>query len=254
MGNTSEGGAFHAANVSNNPCPHIDDAHVVHVKPKSPPAHVDDVLEATTSPRRHFEDPFEVPLPAARKAPDGTPQAGGVKGLWCSTAPQGTNYALSPVDGYEGLLLDAISPALAQRAYPYLATPLTDAVMRSLLVLGSIISTPAVINGDLPLPLVYVSAVCIVPALHRLALVDLRVLRLLLRQVSDSFFYGHASVKGSHGLCGVLTMVKRFHLFSPNSSSAGGIYLAFQYSRYAWGPGPSYPDHAGRERSSTRSQ
>jgi hypothetical protein len=39
------------------------------------------------------------------------------------------NYAFSPVDGYEGLLLHALSPALAEKWYPILTHPKLEAAL-----------------------------------------------------------------------------------------------------------------------------
>jgi hypothetical protein len=103
-----------------------------------------------------------------------------------------TNYALSPVDGYEGLLLHAISPKWAEVAFPYLATPPVEGFVMAVLVVVSVVATLPFLIESLPLSLCYISTLNLVPAIHRIALIDLRVLRLLLRQVGsgDSFYPG----------------------------------------------------------------
>lgn len=92
------------------------------------------------------------------------------------------NYAYDEDDGYSGLLLYELSPPLAEALYPILATPATEAVMTTILVLGIAISMPPQIHPGFSADLAYASFLLYIPALHRLSLLDVPRLLLLIRQ------------------------------------------------------------------------
>lgn len=95
------------------------------------------------------------------------------------------NYALG-LDGYEGLLLHAISPSLAKKVYPKIATSVVERFVVAVLVVGTVVGTLPLLITSLHPSYLYLSAICFIPAFHRFALIDLRILRLLLRQVRQS--------------------------------------------------------------------
>jgi hypothetical protein len=93
-----------------------------------------------------------------------------------------TNYAWSHVDGYEGLLLHRLSPKLAERVYPWIATVRVEAFLGLLLAFGGTFASLPVVSPRFPEGWAMVSFILYLPALQRLALLDVRVLRLLIRE------------------------------------------------------------------------
>lgn len=92
------------------------------------------------------------------------------------------DFAYDVNTGYDGLLLHAISPAWAGRLYPWLATdPFEKLASLSLLVCSGIASMPC-ITTKVPVSWTQASWGVYLSALHRTSLIDLRLLRLLLRQ------------------------------------------------------------------------
>jgi hypothetical protein len=69
-----------------------------------------------------------------------------------------TNFAWVPFEGYQGLLLHAISPQLAERLYPYLATEAAEASFGSVLLVATIVSSlPLLAREVVPMWLTYFS-------------------------------------------------------------------------------------------------
>lgn len=92
------------------------------------------------------------------------------------------DFAYNVNTGYGGLILHAISPAWAGKIYPWLATdPVEKLASLSLLICSGIASMPC-ITTKVPLRWTQASWGVYLSALHRTSLIDLRLLRLLLRQ------------------------------------------------------------------------
>lgn len=88
---------------------------------------------------------------------------------------------MARASGYQGLLLHWISPALADKWYPILTDPKLEKVINVLTQVGSLVPTAAMITSALPTNTMYLALLLYIPALHRFALLDLPVLRLLLQ-------------------------------------------------------------------------
>lgn len=84
-------------------------------------------------------------------------------------------------------MLHVISPRLASWAYPCLATRRIETALGSLMAVGVVISSRPLLSRHMPMWLTYVSIAVYPPLLHRLLLMDVRVVRLLLRQFETSF-------------------------------------------------------------------
>jgi hypothetical protein len=94
------------------------------------------------------------------------------------------NYAYHPKDGYKGLLLhDLVSPRVAEFVYPIIASRWGEAVTIVIMFTSlTLTSTPVLIDHSLSRSVTKYSWFLYVPALQRVALLDVRVLRLLARQ------------------------------------------------------------------------
>jgi hypothetical protein len=116
-----------------------------------------------------------------------------------------TNYAWSQVDGYEGLLLYRLSPKLAERMYPWIATERVEAFLGLVQAFGGIFASLPVVSRRFPESWTMVTFIEYLPALQRLALVDLRVLRLLFREFDTLYLAGSM----------LLVLVITFPMFKP---------------------------------------
>lgn len=92
-----------------------------------------------------------------------------------------SNYAYT-ASGYDGLLLHAISPRLAEAVYPWIATPAAAKVVTVSLFVGGGFSSLPIISKRFPVEWALGSFAIHVPFLHAAMLIDLRELRLLFRQ------------------------------------------------------------------------
>jgi hypothetical protein len=99
-----------------------------------------------------------------------------------SSSSMPTNYAYSEKDGYDGLTLYALSPRLAEMAYPWIATMRTEACIVGLLFLTSCVAVSPFMSAKVPTWPSSFSWLLYIPGLQRLALIDLRLARLSLRQ------------------------------------------------------------------------
>lgn len=122
-------------------------------------------------------------LETPRGANDGAEQPGSPS-TWAkpSAYQVPTNYAYDPDVGYVGLTLHEISPRLADLAYPWLACQATEVVLIIILAVAVVVSSLPIISASFSISLVGVSYAILLPALQRLALTDLRLLKLLARQ------------------------------------------------------------------------
>lgn len=93
-----------------------------------------------------------------------------------------SNYAYSTSGGYDGLLLHAISPRLAEVVYPWVATPAAAKVAAVALFVGGGFSSLPMVTKRLPVEWALGSFAFHIPFLHAAMLIDLRELRLLYRQ------------------------------------------------------------------------
>lgn len=94
------------------------------------------------------------------------------------------NYAYDPKDGYKGLLLhDLVSPRVAEFVYPLIASRWGEAVTIVVMFASLVLTTtPVLIDHSLSRRATKYSWFLYVPALQRVALLDVRILRLLARQ------------------------------------------------------------------------
>jgi hypothetical protein len=93
-----------------------------------------------------------------------------------------SNYAYDEDEGYAGLLLYKLSPRVAERVYPIVATRAAELFVAAMLVIGMTASLPPLVFPSAPRQMTYISFLVYIPAIHRLALVHTRRFVLLLRQ------------------------------------------------------------------------
>lgn len=95
----------------------------------------------------------------------------------------GNSYALSPIDGYEGLLLRAISQRLAETVYPYIASERLEPVWGLINMLANVaIIALYLVRGISAWLVPGLSFIILVPACQRLSMIDVRILAVLVRQ------------------------------------------------------------------------
>lgn len=100
-----------------------------------------------------------------------------------------SDYAYQEGRGYSGLLLHAISPRLAERVYPYIATETAEKFIVLCFLVGGGMSSTAIVSTRVPVQLALASFAMYIPALHRTLLIDLRELVLMLRQFETWYMF-----------------------------------------------------------------
>jgi hypothetical protein len=110
-----------------------------------------------------------------------------------------TNYAYSERDGYEGLTLYALSPRLAEMAYPWIATMRTETYIVGLLFVTSCVTISPMLSAKVPPWPSSFSWLLYIPSFHRLALIDLRICRLAFRQF-ETLYVSHSLPPALHPL------------------------------------------------------
>jgi hypothetical protein len=93
-----------------------------------------------------------------------------------------TNHAYDAEWGYDGLLLNAISPQIAEWVFPFVATAKAEVIVMSFVFMAFLLGLSAYTSPAVPRALFIPSVVQALPAIVRLAQIDLRVLRLLVRE------------------------------------------------------------------------
>jgi hypothetical protein len=107
---------------------------------------------------------------------------------WCrTTAPlkaEGNEFSLSlEGSGHHDLLLRAILPGrLASRVYPHIVSRTAGAIAVLSLAIGTVVPVLALYVRSVPIQWTWACLLAAVAGLRRAALLDLRVLKLLLRQ------------------------------------------------------------------------
>jgi hypothetical protein len=134
-----------------------------------------------------------------------------------------SNYAWSPVDGYKGLILHHISPWLAERVFPYIATNTAEAFVGAMLGFGGAFSSLPMLNSSLPVRWTLASFIMYVPAIHRVALVDVRVLRLLLREFETLYLFC-SMILATAVSVSPLFPSRYVHLYGVNNGLAAGQF------------------------------
>jgi hypothetical protein len=103
-----------------------------------------------------------------------------------------SNFAFDSLRGYQGLILHDLSPRLAERLYPYIATKRAE-VICLLNIAGSVLisAAPLVGRGYLPVEFTWVAVMAHLSAFQRFALLETRILRQIFRQFDTWFIFGN---------------------------------------------------------------
>lgn len=101
-----------------------------------------------------------------------------------------TNFAYHSACGYQGLLLHSLSPAVAEVVYPIIATMKFDSFMTVLFTVLFLVATLPLLVPSLPVTWTHILAFAYVPVLHRLLLLDMRIVRLLLGMFDCMYLIG----------------------------------------------------------------
>lgn len=101
-----------------------------------------------------------------------------------------SNFAYDPCDGYKGLLLHYISPALANRLYPTLAHPALPQAMGVIQLLAIGVSLPAMFVSRVPIATTHALFFLYIPTLHRILHLDFRIIWLQLKEFESQYLLG----------------------------------------------------------------
>jgi hypothetical protein len=101
-----------------------------------------------------------------------------------------TDFAYHSACGYQGLLLHSLSPVVAEVVYPIIATMKFDGFMTVLFTVLFLVATLPLLVPSVPVTWTHILAFAYVPVLHRLLLLDMRIVRLLLEMFDCMYLIG----------------------------------------------------------------